>query len=144
MAAKHPKEFAIPMALLTLAVIIYAGYGFWAGGAEGTMGIIVLIGLNVIFGVVFGIAGFYVATWLFGISYGNLITAVPKMAAIVLFPDAITLFVPGVLGWLISVVLYFFLLSWLFDLDAHETFMTTVTLFVLKILAAGLIGFMIL
>jgi len=140
---KDPKEFTIPMALITLSVIIYAGGGLAGGGADGAMETIVAIGLSMIVGVVFGIIGFYVATWLFGIEYGNLITAMPKMGAIVLFPGSIAQFIPGWPGWLVSLILYFFLLSWLFALDATDTFITVLTLFVLQILAGILIGFIL-
>jgi len=55
--------------------------------------------------------------------------AVMKLAAIFVFPDGVTSFIPWmIVAWLVAVVIYWGLLEWLFELDSMETIMLAIVI----------------
>lgn len=93
-------------------------------------------------GVVFGIIGLFIASYLFLGGAGPLGLAVLRLAGIYAATDcaALVLGPLAFVGLIIEGVLYVGLLTWLFELDFTDSFLLAVITYVLKIVAvSGLI-----
>ncbi len=96
------------------------------------------------FNIVFGIIALYIAAAVLQIDFGNIGTAVLKLAAVFSAPAAAGALVPiEIVDWLVSIVLYWVLLAWLFSLEARDLFISVVILFLVR-LVAGVVAGMIL
>ena len=130
----HSTEYAIPAALLAAALLAFVGFGFYAAGPGGALVVMTTVGVSLALATGLGIVACFMAAKILGTSYGPLGTGVLKLAAIIAFSSAVSLFIPYV-GWLASLLLYYGLLSWLFDLDAIETIVTALVIWAVRMLA---------
>jgi hypothetical protein len=109
---------------------------FFLGGTLETVEALVVAGVVLVIQIPVTILAMYVLASLLGISYGNLGSAMLKLAAISIFVEGLA-FAGTLLGFpllsrFLLVPVSWFLLSWLFDLDFVETFYS--------ILGLGIIG----
>lgn len=137
------KDFTYPLALLLIGVVVFVGYGLFLGEASPSQTLLTL-GIITTVQVIIGIIGCYIVASMMSIGFGTLGTASLKLAAVMVFPDAMSLLVPiPFVNWIVALVLYFSLLAWLFSLDVTETFVLVVVLFIIRLLVAFVIMSMI-
>ncbi len=137
-------EVKAPIAILGSSLLVFAVAGFFVGGAEGAGATLAVVGIGLAFNIVFGIIALYTAAAVLQIDFGNIGTAVLKLAAVFSAPAAAGTLVPiEFIDWLVSIVLYWVLLAWLFSLEARDLFISVVILFLVR-LVAGVVAGMIL
>ena len=90
-----------------------------AVSAFGWLAILIIVGVGLM-----GVACL-ITSKLLGTKFGDVRTAVWKLAAIFTFPIAVGSFLPAWWATLIASALYFALLLWLFDLEVHEAALFT-------------------
>ncbi len=134
------KERLVPLGLIGAAIVTFGGVIAAYGGVEALATTWLGLGMNVAVGVGLMLVACFLTAKMLGVSFGPLGSAVLKLAAIYLFPDAVDLGVYAVtdlsfIGWITSIVLYFVLLSWLFDLDFGETMICAVVIFMVQMVA---------
>ncbi len=129
----EPKEVKIPLALLTIGIVVFFCYGFAKGGASGGVSVLVSTGGELLIAMAAAIVACFIAGSLMGFDLGLRHTAILKLAAIFLFPWAVAL-VP-VVGWLILIVLYWALLEKFFELDPPELFSCVILIFLARFYA---------
>jgi hypothetical protein len=131
------REYHLPTGLLVVGLVLNAMLRGWAGGDVLTIASVLIIETGV--GVLITIPALYVAAYLLGLEFGRLHTAMLKIGAIYIFPNAIGLGV-GMLvgfwfiGWVVAVGLYFMLLCHLFELELDEAFICAVIIFFVRLL----------
>ena len=149
MESSRPKDVKIPLILLGIGVVIYvivaAMIAESSGPLMGTgesvgMGTLLLgMFLGTVLQVVLGIIALFITAAIMGIDFGPLGLAILKLAAIMVFPDAVAAVFPiPLLGWIISMGLYLWLLAWLFDLEPLDTVVCAFVIFFVNI-GAGIL-----
>ena len=127
--------------LVGIGVAIFVVYGFVHAGAEGAATVFTALSVNLTIGVVLGVIACFITAKLMDISFGSLNSAMFKLAAIFLFPTAVSMLFPWVaVAWLVSFVLYFGLLTWLFELEGSEPIVCAVVIWVVRVVAFWLGG----
>jgi hypothetical protein len=127
-------EVKAPLVLLGGSLLVFAALSFAGSGAEGAGALLGAVALSLVIDVVLGIIGLYLAAAVLGIDFGNLGTAVLKLAAILCAPIAVATLIPVPLVALISaIVLYWWLLSWLFELSGRDLVISVVILFLVRL-----------
>jgi hypothetical protein len=100
------------------------------------------VGIELILGTAFMLAGILLAAKLRGIQLGSFGTVVLKLSAISVAPSAVVrlatpLFhlipILWILGWVAQFALYFALLGMLFDLDESDTWYCVLVIFLLRL-----------
>ena len=137
-------EVEAPIAILGSSLLVFAVAGFLVGGAQGASTTLAAVGIGLAFNIVFGIIALYLAAAVLQIEFGNFGTAVLKLAAVFSAPAAAGALVPiEIVDWLVSIVLYWLLLSWLFSLEARDLIISVIILFLVR-LVGGFVTAMIL
>jgi hypothetical protein len=146
------RDFQVPVALIVL--------GFLVTGAEFAFGIhahpgvamaagMFAAGVKLVFGMVLMLGSALLAAKFAGINFGPLGPALLKLAAICLAPSALGDFTTTLLGgdmavaqvgWVVRIVLYWALISYLFRLDGGQTAVVVGTITVVKIVSAVLLA----
>jgi hypothetical protein len=104
---------------------------------------VMVVGVGMIVSTVIMMIGILIAAKARGISFGPFWTAVLKLAAVAIAPDAlVTLLRPvlslipllgGLIGWVLGFILYFALLGVFFDLDQSDTWYCVCVIFLVKL-----------
>jgi len=132
------SEFKVPLILLVIGLLAYGVLGMYAAGPRGaalTMGFVFLVAAVQ---TVLGIVAAYATAMILKTSFGELRSAVVKLAAVIVFSSAVAL-LP--MGWIFSLIAYFGLLVWMFGLEIFEAFVFSVILVVLRmVVVMGLVG----
>jgi len=116
------KDAMIPLILIGIGLAIYAVAGFALAGPGGAGATLIGLLIAVAVGVVLGIVALYITAAIMSIDFGPLGQAILKLCAIFVFSGAVAEFIPvPILGWLVSLGLYLWLLAWLFELEPLET-----------------------
>jgi hypothetical protein len=135
------KDLYLPLALIaggTLIEVIAAIVQRQAGLPQA----MVMVGVWMILNTVIMLLTVMVVAKIRSINFGPFATAIIKLCGISIGPDAVgTLvslvlaFIPfsGVIGWLISCVIYFALIGALFDLDESDTWVVVLSVFFVKL-----------
>lgn len=132
-------EIKAPLTILGVSLLAFAIGGFSIGGAEGAGHTLAAVAISLVFNIVLGVVALYIAAAVLQINYGNLGTAVLKLAAIFSAPAAAGLLIPiEIVALIVSVVVYWALLAWLFALDARELIISVVILFVVRLIGGFL------
>ncbi len=127
------KEVKIPAILVAVALLSTAIYSLKASSLDPVAGLV----NNLIVGVPAALIACMIVGGLVGISFGNFNTAWIKFAAIYTVRYGIELWVPERWAEMISFLLYYAFLYWLFDLDGFEPlFFSAVLLGVILFLSA--------
>jgi hypothetical protein len=117
--------------LIGVALVIYVSFGFAIAGTAGVVVAVFWILLQALINVILGIAACFIAAFLLSTNFGTLKSACVKLAAITLFPAAAGLLVglvSPIIGLLLIPVLFFGLLSSLFDLELYEVIVVSLSL----------------
>ena len=139
-----PMEVKVPILLLSIGLVIIVAYGFIKGGPSGGALIIGSALIQLAIGVPLAILACFIAARIADIHFGLLHTAVLKLASAFLFPSAVALVIPiGIIGWLVSLLLYWMMLEKFFDLDPTELAVCIIAIFIVR-LGAVLLGGLIL
>jgi hypothetical protein len=127
------KEYKIPAILLGVGILIELLRAFFSPSKAGVTAALVALLIALIVRVGLGVVACYLTARIMGVGFGYLTTAILKLAAVFIFPSAVTFFIPmfgiPVLGSLIAILLYWGLLEWLFELGAMETIALVIIIF---------------
>ncbi len=121
-----PREFKVPLVLLVIGLIALFVSAFVMDGAAEAFGSILGAFLILVVQIPLTILAMYILAALLGIAYGDLWSAILKMAAITIFAEGLA-FAGTLLGFplmsrLVLILVTWSLFSWLFALDFWETF----------------------
>ena len=130
------KERLIPAILLAVGLAVFVVYGFVAGGATGAVAVLLLVGVQLTLAVVLGLVACAIVAKVLATSFGYLGSATLKLAAVILFPSALTILIPSApLAWAVSLILFLSLLVWLFDLEPLELIVCAVVIWLVRAVA---------
>lgn len=131
-------EYKIPSACFGAGLLIIIGEAFMGGGAdEATLSFLaIIVGLGI--RIFFGIIACFITAKLLGVSFGELTSAIVKLAAAFTLPGAIEGFIPG--GWILGLILYYVMMMKFFDLTFFEAFVMAIISFFVTLGAALVIG----
>ena len=137
------KNVFIPLGLIASSlVVVFAYQMFFADDILSPLQAVTYISLSTAVIIPILLIGLYIASSVIGISYGPLHTGLLKLLAIYLAPEAcqsIINIIMGdytLLGWFVSLIIYYALTMYLFELDPDETFYTIIILTITKIIAS--------
>ena len=145
------RDVYVPVALLLVGVLLIVAdfaYGSSHAGAAVAVGMLWVI-VKLVIGMVMMLAGAMIAGKFAGIDYGPLGTALLKLAALCLAPSAVGDLVTTLLGgdmavneigWLVRIILYWALVSYLFRLDTFKTAAVVGAITIVKIVSTVVIG----
>lgn len=129
-----PKEFIIPGALLGIGVVIYLIHSMVTRGATTVGATLLILVVTLAIQVILGLIACLIAAKFMGCSYGALWSGCLKLAAIFIFPGAITSWIPiPFIPFIISILLYWGLIEYLFELDTQETITTIIVIWLVQI-----------
>ena len=125
-AQVDPREFTIPIILLVIGLICLFVSALVLEGPAEAVGSVVGAFIILLVQIPLTILAMYILASVLGISYGDLFSAVLKLAAISIFVEGLA-FAGALLGFpilsrVILILVMWFLFSWLFGLDFWETF----------------------
>jgi hypothetical protein len=132
-------EFKIPAAVLLVAVAVILVLAVIAPGAGGALASLLSLLFITAVSVAVSLLALLIASEIAGISYGPVGTAALKLAAITLVPTAAGMLVPWpAVAWIVMLLSFLGLVTWLFDLDGRELLITIVVLIVTRVAIAAL------
>jgi len=149
------RDFQVPVALIVLGFLFTGAdfaYTMHAHPGVAMAAGMFAAGVKLVLGMVLMLAGALAAAKFGGINFGPLGPALLKLAGICLAPsaagDLVTTLLGGdmavaQLGWVVRIVLYWALISYLFRLDGGQTAVVVGTLTIVKIVSAVLIASMV-
>lgn len=156
-ATERRKHVYIPLGMAVVSFIILCVSSTFLG--DTLISSVTEQGISLAVMIPILLLGLFTGAKFLDIGYGPLNTALLKLAAILLVPDACfilifvlfgssgmlfgsfaVMLVGGVLGWAMSIIVYYFLISYLFDLDPNDTFKTVIALFLTKLLLGIIIN----
>jgi hypothetical protein len=127
-----PRDLYVPIALIAFGTALQFARAF-ARGSGTTLGPVSYVGLVVSIDMVVLFIGIVAAAKVLSVNFGPVPTAILKLCAISLGPDSLAWVAYWALGSsygglcagiLVSLVAYWVLFSYLFELDAQDTFYT--------------------
>jgi hypothetical protein len=119
------RDRKAPYAMLIAGIAVIVGRALLKQGPVAAVSAFGWVAILLITGVgLMGVACLITAK-LLGAKFGDVRTAVWKLAAIFIFPIAVGSFLPAWWAMLVASALYFALLLWLFDLEVHEAALFT-------------------
>jgi hypothetical protein len=150
------RDLHVPVALLAIGFLITVidfGYGMrMHPGAAVAAGILVT-GVKLLFGMILMLGAALAAARFAGINFGPIGPALLKLAGLCLAPSALgdltTQLLGGdmavaQLGWVVRVVLYWVLVSYLFRLDGGQTAAVVGAITIVKIVTTVVVGSLLL
>jgi len=135
------NEYLKPAILLGVGIAIYMLYALIVGGPAGLIAMGILLPIRIFFQVTLGVIACYITAKIMSTDFGLLLPAIVKLAAVFIFPSAVTFFIPWI-GWLIALGLYWCLLQWLFELDGMETIVLSIVIFGVNLAAIFFVAFL--
>lgn len=146
-AASKITDIYVPLALLALGLVAY----IWDAHLWGITNPAVMAGfilVKSIINLVLVFIALLIATKLIDLGLGPIGPALLKIAAVALLPgavgDIIAIYTMGMVAWGITIVMYWGLLYYLFDMDAGEFVMVTGILWVVQTWISTLLVILIL
>ena len=118
--SEHLTERRIPLILIAAGIVLSAVAAAWRLGLARVPLILLIVAFGTVFGTLLMVAAAYVTAAFTHTGFGELRSAVLKLAAVYLFPSAVSALFPLWAGLLVSGAISFSLLIWLFDLEVHE------------------------
>lgn len=129
-------EVKVPAGLLVAGIVLFTVYVYWQSDAMTTAMAHVALGIVLTVQVALGLVACLITAKFLSVSFGNLGTAILKLAAIFLFPSTVALFIPSPpLAWLISMGLYLSLLALLFELEGWEIIVCAAMIWLVSVAA---------
>lgn len=144
------KDFYLPMGLVIFGALVVFAYSMWEANAAGTfIGVLKYIGFYVTWNLSITLVGIFIAAKVEDIGFGEISQAILKLAAIVLGPAGIESLLEwiiggqsgGFVGFFVSLGVYWWLFSYLFELDFRETFICVLLITLLKVFAFMVYGY---
>jgi hypothetical protein len=132
------KDYKIPAALIAIGICIELTSALLLGGPHALTRILVTLPLTLLVQIAIGIAACLITSKIMGTAFGYAGSAILKLAAVFLFPAAVAAYIP-VIGWIVSLLLYWGLLEWLFELDVIESLVFVFVIWATSAVAALLI-----
>jgi len=136
------KNVYIPIGIIAVSMLVlFIHLVFLAETTIGAFSAIAAISIMTAVVTPILLIGLYIASSVIGVSYGTLPTGLLKLVAIYLAPTAFESLLgaaigpTGIFGWIISLIFYFSLVMYLFELDPNETFYTIIILAITKFIA---------
>jgi hypothetical protein len=133
------KEFKVPCVLLVSGLAIYLAFGLLSGGPTGAAMVLLANAIELAVLVPLGIAACFIVAAILSTSFGSIGTASLKLAAIMVFPTSMLLFLALLIGpifsILIAIPLYWYLIGVLFDLEPFEVIVTVIVIWLVRIAA---------
>lgn len=131
-----PLEFRIPLVLLVIGLISLFVSALVLEGPAEAVGSILGAFIVLLVQIPLTILALYILASILGISYGNLWSAILKLAAITIFVEGLA-FAGMMLGFpflsmAILIIVSWFLFSLLFQLDVWETFYSLLGLWIIS------------
>ena len=134
---QRAREIKIPAALLLAGIAGILAYAFVYGGKAGLTATLLGLTVQTVVGVAVLLLGCFIAAKVLEISFGQLHTAILKLAAIYVFPVAVGIWIPiAIIDWLVSLGIYFCLVTWLFELEGNEPLYVVAIFFTVKVVVA--------
>ena len=134
------KEYLIPAALIAAGICISAVYGLAVGGASGFLSVLIYTAVTAVFQVALGIVACLITARAMGVAFGYAGSAILKLAAIFIFPSAVAILIPSIIGKIVGLIIYWGLIEWLFELDALETIVFAIVIWLVNIGALLLVA----
>ena len=146
------RDLHVPVALLAMGFLITVidfGYGMRVHPGAAVAAGILVAGVKLVFGMILMLGAALLAARFAGINFGPIGPALLKLAGLCLAPSALgdltTQLLGGdmavaQIGWVVRVVLYWALVSYLFRLDGGQTAAVVGAITVLKIVSTVVIG----
>lgn len=127
------KEVKIPAALMAAGILIAIVHAvFFRQVSVGSA--LLSLAVTLFLRIILGIAACFLTNRFAGVDYGTLGAACLKWGAIFIFPTAVALLIPiACIGFLASLLLYWGLIEWLFDLEAMDTIVTVVAIWLTQV-----------
>ena len=144
------RDLHVPVALLVIGFVITIidfGYSMHPGVAVAAG--VLITGIKLFFGMILMLGAALLAARFAGVNFGPIGPALLKLAGLCLAPSALgdltTTLLGGdmavaQIGWVVRVVLYWALVSYLFRLDGGQTAIVVGTITVVKLIAFVFIG----
>ena len=134
--AMDPKEVKYPLILLIVGLVLFLLYGLIKGGFSGAGMILGTVGLQLVMGLPLAVLACFLTAKILSIDFGLLHTAILKLAAAFVFPAAVGVMLPvPLLGWLVSLVLYWAMLEKFFELEPTELVTCVILIFLVRLVA---------
>jgi hypothetical protein len=133
------RDIYVPIGLIVGSFVAYFTFLYFSGSATSGASILVYgLTMALLFAVktVFMIGGAFIVASLAGVSFGPFSTAILKLAAVAVAPDIVGEMIDAtgipMLGWGVSLLLYWTLVAQLFGMGADEAWMVVVLFGVLR------------
>lgn len=145
------RNIRITWGLLFVSLLLYIAWGFWLAGGIGAAAVLWNIVRRLVIVIPVGIASCFLAAKLLKTSFGMLGTAILKLATLVVVSDAVHsisfemldqsfgALLAFITSFLLTLLIYFWLLAWLFELDLIEAFYFAIIMSVMYFAATALI-----
>ena len=144
------RDVHVPLALLAVGfaiALVHFGYTMQPGAAVAAA--VLVTGFKLLFGMVLMLGAALLAARFAGINFGPVGPALLKLAGLCLAPSAVGDLVTSLLGgdmavaqigWVVRIILYWVLVSYLFRLDGGQTVIVVGTIALVKILTFLFVG----
>ena len=146
------RDRHVPVALLVVGFVLTVADAVFAAhthAAAAVAGGVLVAGAKLVIGTLLMLGGALAAARFAGINFGPAGPAILKLAALCLAPSALgdltTTLLGGdmavaQIGWVVRVVLYWSLVSYLFRLDGFQTVIVTGSITVVKVVTGVIVG----
>ncbi|QDT31147.1 hypothetical protein [Thalassoglobus polymorphus] len=128
------NEDKVSLGLLVIGSVILCWAGVSSSGVEDGLIIILVYGLYTLLSVVAGVAAAFITAAIMKVSFGVIGSAVLRLAATIVFSTAIAETIP--FGGLLSLITYFGLLMWFFELELFEVIIFAVILSIMRLVVS--------
>jgi hypothetical protein len=141
------KDLYMPLVLLCAGILVQFVAGWWAGArwGIGPSHAMTQVGVEMVLGTILMLAAIFIAAKRRGFTFGPFWGAVLKLSAVSIAPSALmTLLdiflriVPlgGLITWVLGFCFYFALIGAFFDLDQSDTWYCVCVIFLVKLMVA--------
>src|SRR5688572_9999513 len=144
------RDLHVPVALLAIGfAIAVVDFGYTMRPGAAVAAAVLVTGFKLLFGMVMMLAAALLAARFAGINFGPVGPALLKLAGLCLAPSALGDLVTSLLGgdmavaqlgWIVRIVLYWVLVSYLFRLDGAQTAAVVAAVTIVKIVTTVVIG----
>jgi len=132
------QEFLPSLVLMGIGLVGVFAFALMHLGTRDTATVMLMLGLSVLVQVALGIGSAFLVAMMIGSSFGELRTAGVKLAGILLFCMALSLWLP--MGALVVFFVYLGLLMWMFGLQVYEAVIFAIIFFVVRLAVIFLIA----
>jgi hypothetical protein len=114
------RERGIPVALIVVGVILAAIGTTWKFGFSRLPLAMAALAGTTLLGTALMLVAAFLTAWMIGVSFGELRSAILKLAAVYILPTSLDAALPLWLAFIVTAVVSLLLLMWFFDLEMRE------------------------